>query len=214
MPAPGLCHSSGTARRVEPDRLWDKSWVRPVWLPPKKRSAGQVRDTQSQLGIFLLIPLCLPGKYWIFHDLYSISTTSCAFRCTLHPNDSLAMEGPLSRVKSLKKSLRQSFRRIRKSRVSGKKRTITTPTSKVMSFSLRRPHGTIRLNLFLHFMTVLHAGPRGQRCFSGAGGSGSGTAKDWTAVSWWLAVRSGPMSLLRWHLPAWWCVHSLVQNMD
>lgn len=41
------------------------------------------------------------------------------------------MEGPLSRVKSLKKSLRQSFRRIRKSRVSGKKRTITTPTSKV-----------------------------------------------------------------------------------
>uniref|UniRef100_A0A665WS08 Lethal giant larvae homologue 2 domain-containing protein n=1 Tax=Echeneis naucrates TaxID=173247 RepID=A0A665WS08_ECHNA len=52
-------------------------------------------------------------------------------RCTLHPNDSLAMEGPLSRVKSLKKSLRQSFRRIRKSRVSGKKRTINTPTSKV-----------------------------------------------------------------------------------
>ncbi|XP_051023541.1 lethal(2) giant larvae protein homolog 1 [Acomys russatus] len=48
-------------------------------------------------------------------------------RCTLHPNDSLAMEGPLSRVKSLKKSLRQSFRRIRKSRVSGKKRS--TPAS-------------------------------------------------------------------------------------
>ncbi|XP_064135449.1 lethal(2) giant larvae protein homolog 1 isoform X2 [Loxodonta africana] len=45
-------------------------------------------------------------------------------RCTLHPNDSLAMEGPLSRVKSLKKSLRQSFRRIRKSRVSGKKRAV------------------------------------------------------------------------------------------
>uniref|UniRef100_A0A8C5A9P1 LLGL scribble cell polarity complex component 1 n=1 Tax=Gadus morhua TaxID=8049 RepID=A0A8C5A9P1_GADMO len=45
-------------------------------------------------------------------------------RCTLHPNDSLAMEGPLSRVKSLKKSLRQSFRRIRKSRVSGKKRPV------------------------------------------------------------------------------------------
>ncbi|XP_023670840.1 lethal(2) giant larvae protein homolog 1-like [Paramormyrops kingsleyae] len=53
-------------------------------------------------------------------------------RCTLHPNDSLAMEGPLSRVKSLKKSLRQSFRRIRKSRVSGKKRMIaSSPTSKV-----------------------------------------------------------------------------------
>ncbi|XP_037665115.1 lethal(2) giant larvae protein homolog 1 isoform X2 [Choloepus didactylus] len=46
-------------------------------------------------------------------------------RCTLHPNDSLAMEGPLSRVKSLKKSLRQSFRRIRKSRVSGKKRAVS-----------------------------------------------------------------------------------------
>ncbi|XP_015216014.1 lethal(2) giant larvae protein homolog 1 isoform X2 [Lepisosteus oculatus] len=53
-------------------------------------------------------------------------------RCTLHPNDSLVMEGPLSRVKSLKKSLRQSFRRIRKSRVSGKKRVaINSPTSKV-----------------------------------------------------------------------------------
>ncbi|ERE67711.1 putative lethal(2) giant larvae protein [Cricetulus griseus] len=51
-------------------------------------------------------------------------------RCTLHPNDSLAMEGPLSRVKSLKKSLRQSFRRIRKSRVSGKKRA-TTANSKL-----------------------------------------------------------------------------------
>uniref|UniRef100_A0A8C1ZHW1 LLGL scribble cell polarity complex component 1 n=1 Tax=Cyprinus carpio TaxID=7962 RepID=A0A8C1ZHW1_CYPCA len=52
-------------------------------------------------------------------------------RCTLHPNDSLAMEGPLSRVKSLKKSLRQSFRRIRKSRVSGKKRVVVnSPTSK------------------------------------------------------------------------------------
>uniref|UniRef100_A0A673K672 Lethal(2) giant larvae protein homolog 1-like n=1 Tax=Sinocyclocheilus rhinocerous TaxID=307959 RepID=A0A673K672_9TELE len=53
-------------------------------------------------------------------------------RCTLHPNDSLAMEGPLSRVKSLKKSLRQSFRRIRKSRVSGKKRAVVySPTNKV-----------------------------------------------------------------------------------
>lgn len=53
-------------------------------------------------------------------------------RCTLHPNDSLAMEGPLSRVKSLKKSLRQSFRRIRKSRVSGKKRVgANSPSSKL-----------------------------------------------------------------------------------
>ncbi|XP_077305570.1 lethal(2) giant larvae protein homolog 1 isoform X2 [Lithobates pipiens] len=53
-------------------------------------------------------------------------------RCTLHPNDSMAMEGPLSRVKSLKKSLRQSFRRIRKSRVSGKKRPNTaSPNSRL-----------------------------------------------------------------------------------
>lgn len=43
-------------------------------------------------------------------------------RCTLHPSDQLALEGPLSRVKSLKKSLRQSFRRMRRSRVSSRKR--------------------------------------------------------------------------------------------
>uniref|UniRef100_A0A3Q4NAS5 LLGL scribble cell polarity complex component 2 n=1 Tax=Neolamprologus brichardi TaxID=32507 RepID=A0A3Q4NAS5_NEOBR len=43
------------------------------------------------------------------------------FRCTLNPSDQLAMEGPLSRVKSIKKSLRQSFRRIRRSRVSLRK---------------------------------------------------------------------------------------------
>ncbi|KFO13353.1 Lethal(2) giant larvae protein 2, partial [Balearica regulorum gibbericeps] len=43
-------------------------------------------------------------------------------KCTLHPSDQLALEGPLSRVKSLKKSLRQSFRRIRRSRVSTRKR--------------------------------------------------------------------------------------------
>ncbi|XP_049714867.1 LLGL scribble cell polarity complex component 2 isoform X1 [Elephas maximus indicus] len=43
-------------------------------------------------------------------------------KCTLHPSDQLALEGPLSRVKSLKKSLRQSFRRIRRSRASTRKR--------------------------------------------------------------------------------------------
>uniref|UniRef100_A0A1A8PJX9 LLGL scribble cell polarity complex component 2 n=2 Tax=Nothobranchius rachovii TaxID=451742 RepID=A0A1A8PJX9_9TELE len=42
-------------------------------------------------------------------------------RCTLNPSDQLALEGPLSRVKSIKKSLRQSFRRIRRSRVSLRK---------------------------------------------------------------------------------------------
>ncbi|XP_063816679.1 LLGL scribble cell polarity complex component 2 isoform X1 [Pseudophryne corroboree] len=39
-------------------------------------------------------------------------------KCTLHASDQLALEGPLSRVKSLKKSLRQSFRRIRRSQVN------------------------------------------------------------------------------------------------
>nr|XP_058140709.1 LLGL scribble cell polarity complex component 2 isoform X1 [Dasypus novemcinctus] len=42
-------------------------------------------------------------------------------KCTLHPSDQLALEGPLSRVKSLKKSLRQSFRRMRRSRVPSQK---------------------------------------------------------------------------------------------
>ncbi|KAK2506736.1 hypothetical protein MC885_010136 [Smutsia gigantea] len=48
-------------------------------------------------------------------------------KCTLHPSDQLALEGPLSRVKSLKKSLRQSFRRIRRSRVSSRKRRPAGP---------------------------------------------------------------------------------------
>uniref|UniRef100_A0A8C1ZMN1 Lethal giant larvae homologue 2 domain-containing protein n=1 Tax=Cyprinus carpio TaxID=7962 RepID=A0A8C1ZMN1_CYPCA len=42
-------------------------------------------------------------------------------KCTLNPSDQMALEGPLSRVKSIKKSLRQSFRRIRRSRVSMRK---------------------------------------------------------------------------------------------
>uniref|UniRef100_A0A8C5HVR6 LLGL scribble cell polarity complex component 2 n=1 Tax=Gouania willdenowi TaxID=441366 RepID=A0A8C5HVR6_GOUWI len=42
-------------------------------------------------------------------------------KCTLNPTDQVALEGPLSRVKSIKKSLRQSFRRIRRSRVSLRK---------------------------------------------------------------------------------------------
>lgn len=52
-------------------------------------------------------------------------------RCTLHPNDQLALEGPLSRVKSLKKSLRQSFRRIRRSRVSSRKQRPAGPPGEV-----------------------------------------------------------------------------------
>uniref|UniRef100_A0A672M8L8 LLGL scribble cell polarity complex component 2 n=1 Tax=Sinocyclocheilus grahami TaxID=75366 RepID=A0A672M8L8_SINGR len=46
-------------------------------------------------------------------------------KCTLSPSDQVAMEGPLSRVKSIKKSLRQSFRRIRRSRVSMRKHHTT-----------------------------------------------------------------------------------------
>lgn len=56
---------------------------------------------------------------------------SPAPRCTLHPSDQLALEGPLSRVKSLKKSLRQSFRRIRRSRVSSRKRRPAGPPGEV-----------------------------------------------------------------------------------
>uniref|UniRef100_A0A673IP09 LLGL scribble cell polarity complex component 2 n=1 Tax=Sinocyclocheilus rhinocerous TaxID=307959 RepID=A0A673IP09_9TELE len=46
-------------------------------------------------------------------------------KCTLNPSDQVTMEGPLSRVKSIKKSLRQSFRRIRRSRVSMRKHHAT-----------------------------------------------------------------------------------------
>ncbi|XP_057357686.1 LLGL scribble cell polarity complex component 2 isoform X2 [Manis pentadactyla] len=58
-------------------------------------------------------------------------------KCTLHPSDQLALEGPLSRVKSLKKSLRQSFRRIRRSRVSSRKRRPAGPPGEVQEGSAR-----------------------------------------------------------------------------
>ncbi|XP_057681756.1 LLGL scribble cell polarity complex component 2 isoform X2 [Corythoichthys intestinalis] len=57
-------------------------------------------------------------------------------KCTLNPSDQLAMEGPLSRVKSIKKSLRQSFRRIRHSRVSLRKHHITN-TAKLQEANAR-----------------------------------------------------------------------------
>ncbi|XP_077315728.1 LLGL scribble cell polarity complex component 2 isoform X1 [Lithobates pipiens] len=47
-------------------------------------------------------------------------------KCTLHASDQLALEGPLSRVKSLKKSLRQSFRRIRRSQVNKRREGAAT----------------------------------------------------------------------------------------
>lgn len=57
-------------------------------------------------------------------------------KCTLNPSDQLAMEGPLSRVKSIKKSLRQSFRRIRRSRVSLRKHHINN-TAKIQEANAR-----------------------------------------------------------------------------
>ncbi|CAO2646090.1 LLGL scribble cell polarity complex component 2 [Lemmus lemmus] len=54
-------------------------------------------------------------------------------KCTLHPSDQLALEGPLSRVKSLKKSLRQSFRRMRRSRVSNHKRRPGGPAGELQA---------------------------------------------------------------------------------
>lgn len=61
----------------------------------------------------------------------AVLTARRSHRCTLHPNDQLALEGPLSRVKSLKKSLRQSFRRIRRSRVSSRKQRPAGPQGEV-----------------------------------------------------------------------------------
>ncbi|XP_023067578.1 LLGL scribble cell polarity complex component 2 isoform X2 [Piliocolobus tephrosceles] len=58
-------------------------------------------------------------------------------KCTLHPSDQLALEGPLSRVKSLKKSLRQSFRRMRRSRVSSRKRRPAGPPGEVQEGSAK-----------------------------------------------------------------------------
>lgn len=137
---------------------------------------------------------------------FNKTDTSCRcalIRCTLHPNDSLAMEGPLSRVKSLKKSLRQSFRRIRKSRVSGKKRTITTPTSKVSEVfdaSIRNTLAFACLNCARVRLVVRRSGPRGQCCFSRTGGRGSGAAKDRTSLRRRLPVRRRPVPLLCRHL--------------
>uniref|UniRef100_A0A671L6N5 LLGL scribble cell polarity complex component 2 n=1 Tax=Sinocyclocheilus anshuiensis TaxID=1608454 RepID=A0A671L6N5_9TELE len=57
-------------------------------------------------------------------------------KCTLNPSDQMALEGPLSRVKSIKKSLRQSFRRIRRSRVSMRKHH-TNNTAKLQEINAR-----------------------------------------------------------------------------
>lgn len=58
-------------------------------------------------------------------------------RCTLNPSDQLALEGPLSRVKSIKKSLRQSFRRIRRSRASGRKHPGNSSVAKIYDANTR-----------------------------------------------------------------------------
>lgn len=60
------------------------------------------------------------------------------------------MEGPLSRVKSIKKSLRQSFRRIRRSRVSLRKHhinnTAKVPGNPAGSFSSPHLSGSLHLH--------------------------------------------------------------------
>lgn len=66
-------------------------------------------------------PVCLPLRGSCRADQQCQFCLAVISRCTLNPSDQLAMEGPLSRVKSIKKSLRQSFRRIRRSRVSLRK---------------------------------------------------------------------------------------------
>ncbi|XP_006001736.1 LLGL scribble cell polarity complex component 2 [Latimeria chalumnae] len=66
-------------------------------------------------------------------------------KCTLNPSDQLALEGPLSRVKSIKKSLRQSFRRIRRSRVSGRKRPIPgSNAAKVQEANAKLDHEALQ----------------------------------------------------------------------
>uniref|UniRef100_A0A8C5XCM4 LLGL scribble cell polarity complex component 2 n=1 Tax=Microcebus murinus TaxID=30608 RepID=A0A8C5XCM4_MICMU len=65
-------------------------------------------------------------------------------KCTLHPSDQLALEGPLSRVKSLKKSLRQSFRRMRRSRVSSRKRRPAGPPGEVQEGSAKAERASLQ----------------------------------------------------------------------
>lgn len=161
-----------------------------------------------QILTFVWLYFCYKGTFFFFFF----------HRCTLHPNDSLAMEGPLSRVKSLKKSLRQSFRRIRKSRVSGKKRAVVnSPTSKV---SVWRSHihalpsyrslfvGLFTCWLLVSFKKLIlsSSGEGGERSVGGAWCWGDASAEtDWAPLCRRLAVWSGALPLLRRHFPQrWW----------
>lgn len=78
--------------------------------------------------MFSLNILLLHAPLTVHTPIDSCRLSVC--RCTLNPSDQMALEGPLSRVKSIKKSLRQSFRRIRRSRVSMRKHH-TTNAAKV-----------------------------------------------------------------------------------
>uniref|UniRef100_A0A671VEE8 LLGL scribble cell polarity complex component 2 n=1 Tax=Sparus aurata TaxID=8175 RepID=A0A671VEE8_SPAAU len=77
-------------------------------------------------------------------------------KCTLNPSDQLAMEGPLSRVKSIKKSLRQSFRRIRRSRVSLRKHHVNNAAKVVLQLSAQLVIGKALLLLKMFFF-ILHS---------------------------------------------------------
>uniref|UniRef100_A0A8C3GBF1 LLGL scribble cell polarity complex component 2 n=1 Tax=Cyclopterus lumpus TaxID=8103 RepID=A0A8C3GBF1_CYCLU len=68
-------------------------------------------------------------------------------KCTLNPSDQLAMEGPLSRVKSIKKSLRQSFRRIRRSRVSLRKHHVNNAAKVGSILSLQDANARLEAEL-------------------------------------------------------------------
>lgn len=64
------------------------------------------------------------------------------------------MEGPLSRVKSIKKSLRQSFRRIRRSRVSLRKHHINNAAKVDPSGTRQKPYLPV-ISSILFFLTFI-----------------------------------------------------------
>ncbi|XP_036268408.1 LLGL scribble cell polarity complex component 2 isoform X11 [Pipistrellus kuhlii] len=113
-------------------------------------------------------------------------------KCTLHPSDQLALEGPLSRVKSLKKSLRQSFRRMRRSRVS-KRRPAGSPGEAEPPLRPPPPPPT-------------PAGAGAERTGGADGpaehGAGARAAQDRGPHGGGLLHRLRPHPLLRRHLPA------------
>lgn len=124
------------------------------------------------------------------------------YRCTLNPSDQLAMEGPLSRVKSIKKSLRQSFRRIRRSRVSLRKHHVNN-AAKVESQYDSLYLGCLFIDLCCYILCSPCTAPGGQRTsggWTGRDGAGSRTEKDWGSILGRLIHWPRTDALLCWHL--------------